>query len=581
MEILKILFQGIKKTELKKEFLYIISISLVVAFFELLGLGAFSYLMTVIFSEGNSSNNIFSSITSLEKIEINKNQIVIIFVILFIVNIFFSFVGNYLIQKIIVKKYHHFRTFVFNEYIKKKMNEMTSVNLNQLINKINIDPGKFLNTGFGSLCLILKNLIIISIILSYLIYFNIYTIYILIFFICVFAIFLIPQINNIFKKISILERSYNIKSFMSPASIIQNFKEIKLFFAENFFAKKFYESSNKLYRTQLKLTIMRNIPKPFIELCLILIIGVFFINFSKTNSKDETFIFFSTLVFALIRLIPYVIQIVRSFTEILGAQEYFLNFLDSDYPKVRLNKKAVIDAITSNQNFGELKSELNFDIKNLRFKDVKFSFKDKIIFNELNLNINKGEKILIFGDSGEGKSVLFDLICGFREPSFGEILMNGEKINHKSLKLLQRKIGLISQNIPLINSSIIENVGFGKKISEIDVKKVKESLNLAGLEEFCNDQKLLNFIINSDFRNISEGQAKRLGLARLMYFDKKIILLDETTANLDKKLEKEILGDLLKKADLTFILVSHDPYLRDFFEKIYKLENKKLLEVKK
>ena len=159
-------------------------------------------------------------------------------------------------------------------------------------------------------------------------------------------------------------------------------------------------------------------------------------------------------------------------------------------------------------------------------------------------------------------------------------MINGEKINNKSLKILQKKIGLISQNIPLINSSIIENVGFGKKISEIDVKKVKECLNLAGLEEFCNDQKLLNFTINSDFRNISEGQSKRLGLARLMYFDKKIILLDETTANLDKKLEKEILGDLLKKVDLTFILVSHDPYLRDFFKKIYKVENKKLLEVK-
>ena len=159
----------------------------------------------------------------------------------------------------------------------------------------------------------------------YLIYFNKHTIYILIFFIGVLTIFFIPQINNIFKKMSILERSYNIKSFMSPATIIQNFKEIKLFFAENFFAKKFYESSDKLYRTQLKLTIMRNIPKPFIELCLILIIGVFFINFSNANSKDETFIFFSTLVFALIRLIPYVIQIVRSYTEILGAQEYFLN----------------------------------------------------------------------------------------------------------------------------------------------------------------------------------------------------------------------------------------------------------------
>ena len=286
MKILKILFQGIKKTELKKEFVYIISISLGAAFFELLGLGAFSYLMTIIFSEGNLSNNIFSSITSLENLNLNKNQIVVIFVILFIVNIFISFVSNYLIQKIIVKKYHHFRTFVFNEYIKKKMNEMTSINLNQLINKINIDPGKFLTIGFGSLCIIFKNLVIISIVSCYLIYFNIYTIYILIFFIGVIAIFFIPQLNNLFKKISILERSYNIETFMSPTTIIQNFKEIKLFFAENFFAKKFYESSNKLYRTQLKLTILKNIPKPFIELCLILFISVFFINFSQINSKD-------------------------------------------------------------------------------------------------------------------------------------------------------------------------------------------------------------------------------------------------------------------------------------------------------
>ncbi len=581
MKILKILSQGVKKTELKKEFLYVITISLAAAFFELLGLGAFSYLMTIIFSEGNLNNNIFSSITILENLELNKKQIVIIFVILFIINSLISFLSNYLIQKIIVKKYHHFRTFVFNENIKKKMHEMTNINLNQLINKINIDPGKFLNIGFGSLCIIFKNLIIISIILSYLIYFNIYTIYILIFFIGVFAIFFIPQINKTFKKISILERSYNIESFMSPASIIQNFKEIKLFFAESFFAKKFYESSNKLYRTQLKLSILRNVPKPLIELCLILIVSIFFINFSEVNSKDETFIFFSTLVFALVRLIPYVIQIARSFTEILGAQEYFLNFLNSDYPKVQLNKRIVIDAISSNQDIGKFKSEENFDVKNIKFKNVKFSFKDKEIFNEINLDINKGEKILIYGDSGEGKSVLLDLICGFREPFFGEILINGEKINYQLLKFLQKKIGLISQNIPLVNSSLIENIGFGKNINEIDINKVKKSLKLAGLEEFCTDQKMLNFKINSDFRNISEGQAKRLGLARLIYFDKKIILLDETTANLDKKLEKEILSDLLNKDDLTLILVSHDPNLRDFFKKIYKVENKKVLQVKK
>ena len=87
--------------------------------------------------------------------------------------------------------------------------------------------------------------------------------------------------------------------------------------------------------------------------------------------------FFSTLVFALIRLIPYVAQVVRSFTEILGAQEYFLNFLNSDYQKVQLNKK-YYRCLTSNQNL-KLKSEENFDIKNLKFKIIKFSFKDKNI----------------------------------------------------------------------------------------------------------------------------------------------------------------------------------------------------------
>ena len=70
---------------------------------------------------------------------------------------------------------------------------------------------------------------------------------------------------------------------------------------------------------------------------------------------------------------------------------------------------------------------------------------------------------MIFGDSGKGKSIFLDLICGFREPSSGEILMNGEKINFESSKLLQKKIGLIPQNIPLVNSSLIENIGFGKK----------------------------------------------------------------------------------------------------------------------
>ena len=143
---------------------------------------------------------------------------------------------------------------------------------------------------------------------------------------------------------------------------------------------------------------------------------------------------------------------------------------------------------------------------------------------------------------------------------------------------LKKNIGLVSQNVSLLDSSLLENIAFGVEKEDISETKVISSLQSAGLSEFCNETKLSQFKINSSFKNISEGQAKRLALARCFYFDKNIILLDETTANLDKKLEKEILIDLLNKKDLTLLLVSHDPELRNYFEKIYKVENKTITQ---
>ena len=134
----------------------------------------------------------------------------------------------------------------------------------------------------------------------------------------------------------------------------------------------------------------------------------FFINFSQANSKDETFIFFSTLVFALIRLIPYVIQIIRSFTEILGAQEYFLNFLDSNYPKVSLNNKVVISEELSAADLMVLqKNKISGLISEQGGPEGHFA----IIARSLSIPtvvgvkgildvLKNGEKIIIDGDNG-------------------------------------------------------------------------------------------------------------------------------------------------------------------------------------
>ena len=462
-------------------------------------------------------------------------------------------------------------------FLQSIFKDITKNSIDDIINRINVDPGKFLTRGFGSLCIIIKNLIILLSIFLYLLIINIYTLYIILFILLFLGIYTLPLVNKYFKNISKLERGYNIEAFLSPNNIINNYKEIKLFFAENFFSKKFYESSNKFYKTQIKLFILRTLPKLIIELSLIILIAFIFINFSAKNSNETTFIVFSTLVFALIRTIPYVVQIARSYTEILGAQEYITSFFKQDYPTNRLNKKIVEKRIFE-ENFNEIVD--NSIVNQIELKDIIFNFKEKLIFNNLNFFINKNDKILVYGDSGEGKSVLLEILSGFRTDFKGKILINNKEINVSSFNNLKKKIGLVSQNVSLLDSSLLENVAFGIEKEEISKVKVISSLQAAGLSEFCNEAKLSQFKINSSFKNISEGQAKRLALARCFYFNKNIILLDETTANLDKKLEKEILIDLLNKTDLTLILVSHDPELRDYFEKVYKVENKIITHIK-
>lgn len=577
MNIFILLFAGIKKVNLYRELFYIILISLTTALVEVIGISAFSLLMSDFFSSSSLNNNIFDKILNILNLELDYKIKAYIFIIIYLINVITVFASAFLIQKIISLKYHHFKSYLFSKYIRESHSVLSENNAQTLINKINLDPGKFFNKGFGALCIILKNLIIFLFISIYLIIFNLSTVFILIFLLFILGIFLIPRVKNYFKSISILERNYNIENFLSPHNIINSFKEIKIFLAENFFSRKYYESSNLLYKTQLKLHLLQNIPKLFIEICMLVFITIFFVKFYQTSNQEKTFIFFSTVVFAFFRLLPYIIQTAKSFSTIMSAQEYIINFFNQNYPSEKINKKTVLESV--NNNYLDYRKKLDV-ISEIKLSNVSFSFKDKLIFNNLNFIIKKNDKILIYGDLGVGKTILLEILCGFRTNYSGEILINNKELKKEYIDDFKTKIGLVSQNISLLKSSLIENIAFGKTINEINLKKVIKSLNLAGLTEFIDEKKLFNYKINPDFRNISEGQAKRLALARSFYFDKSIIILDETTANLDKSLEKEILQDLLNNKNLTVILVSHDPNLRDLFRNVYKVENKNILKIK-
>ena len=179
----------------------------------------------------------------------------------------------------------------------------------------------------------------------------------------------------------------------------------------------------------------------------------------------------------------------------------------------------------------------------------------------------------ISGKSGSGKSTFVNLITGLLQPKEGYIEIDKKNISD-NIKHWQNGIGYVPQNIYLIDDSIAKNIAFGEE-KIIDENKINEAIKFAQLEDFVSKlPDKLNSSVGEQGILISGGQKQRIGLARTFYKDPKIIILDEATASLDKKVENEILDLILKlKNKKTILIVSHDPNVLKHCDKVFSIEN--------
>ena len=197
------------------------------------------------------------------------------------------------------------------------------------------------------------------------------------------------------------------------------------------------------------------------------------------------------------------------------------------------------------ENIGKFKKNKKeiIEIKNkIVIKDLKFSYnlKDNL-FSNLNLEIKIGDTIGIFGDSGSGKSSFINLLIGLLKPKSGQILINGIDIN-SNINAWRESIGYVPQNIFLIDDTLKRNISFDLEIDTGDVKKINECLKQSELINFVNNlQNGLDTIVGERGSRISGGQLQRVGIARALYNDPKILIFDESTSALDHETELKLL----------------------------------------
>lgn len=217
----------------------------------------------------------------------------------------------------------------------------------------------------------------------------------------------------------------------------------------------------------------------------------------------------------------------------------------------------------------------------IELRDVSFRY-DKEIFSHLNLTIHPGEKLAVVGLNGAGKTTLVKLICGFYDPDEGEVLLNGVNIRVYNRRDYYKLISGVFQDFSLIPASVAVNVAQDRK--EIDMEKVKSCIEKAGLKKKVEllPQKYDTLLVRDMYAEAVEfsgGELQRLMLARLLYKDSPIMVLDEPTAALDPIAESDIYqryNELTEGRSAVFI--SHRLASTRFCDRIVLIEDGRIAE---
>ena len=317
---------------------------------------------------------------------------------------------------------------------------------------------------------------------------------------------------------------------------LNSIKDIKISKKENKVLEKFTNKVAIFENARRKINFIQAIPNSSFEVIFVAIVFILIIFISESQAENVLPLL-SLYVVSFIRLLP----IFAKFGQVLSS-------LRSSYPSVEhLNSE--FQKLDKYQSIG--KKKIN-KIENIKFENelvinnVSFKYlnSDKNIFHNFDLSIKKGKAIGVVGKSGSGKTTLINLISGLLYPSSGNINVDGIDIL-KNIESWQKKIGLIPQDNLLMDDTILNNILFLNDENKVNEKRLKDAINYSGLSEFIDNlDSGINTNVGEEGAFLSGGQIQRIVLARLLYNDPEILILDEFTNSLDPESENYILEKL-------------------------------------
>jgi len=340
--------------------------------------------------------------------------------------------------------------------------------------------------------------------------------------------------------------------------------EIIIYNLRKFFSKTLSKVSKEIAFSGAKIQTISMSPRVYLETFVIVFV-ILVIYFSDLNERSiETNIsYLAILAFGTQKCLPLINSIYNFsiiFKSVTPTVNSFLDILDDGNTN-----------IIKEQEYEALKFE-----KKIRIENISFQYNKNLpkILNKFSFEIVKGEKIAIKGQTGSGKSTLVNIISGLINPTEGRILIDDTIIASENLEQWQKNLSIVPQTVFLNDATVLENIAIAHDVNSIDGKKAKNSAKIAQIDTFIESlPEKYNEKVGERGVTLSGGQRQRIGIARALYRDSKVIILDEPTNALDIETEKLVMDSITKlNKNITLIMISHSDRSLKYFDKIIDLD---------
>ena len=324
---------------------------------------------------------------------------------------------------------------------------------------------------------------------------------------------------------------------------LYGYAEIKLWNLRSFFSQRFESLTDKLYSKRIEAQWIGSVaPQRLMEVLTVValaVIALFLKSMGDGTTINGVLALFAAIAF---RLLP-------SFNRIVGSTNTFNTY--SNMLEFVSESETMDTNIKVNDNIGCYKS--------LKIKNIYFYFTlNTPILENFSLEINTGDFIGITGESGIGKTTLLNIILGFYEPIEGAILVNDLPLS-ENIETWHSKLGLVRQDAYVLPGTIRNNIAFGQEV--VDEEKLISVLEQVKLDKWVNELPSgVETVIGDHGALVSGGQKQRIAIARALYRNPEVLILDEVTTALDDK-NKQVIWDIiseLNKVGTTIVMVSHD-----------------------